>query len=90
MAGNASNNQEDTLIMSVDFNSFQAKFAELFAAVFWEVNYVNSADAGAPLVATRRFVFYAPRPGIPDAGAVAPGKAALHRPFQQQRQSKLT
>ena len=32
--------------MSVDFNSCQAKFAELFAAVFREVNYVYSAASG--------------------------------------------
>ena len=44
MAGNASNNNiDDALIMSVDFNSLQAKFAEAFRALFLEVNYVNSA-----------------------------------------------
>ena len=43
MAGNASNNNiDDALIMSVDFNSLQAKFAEAFRALFLEVNYVNS------------------------------------------------
>jgi hypothetical protein len=46
MAGNASNNNiDDALIMSVDFNSLQAKFAEAFRALFLEVNYVNSADS---------------------------------------------
>ena len=47
-------------------------------------------DASAPLVAPQRLVFYAPGPGIPDSGAGAPGKAALHRPSQQQRQSELS
>ena len=47
MAGNASNNNiDDALIMSVDFNSLQAKFAEAFRALFLEVNYVNSAVMG--------------------------------------------
>ena len=45
MAGNASTsiNHEDTLTMSINFDNYQEKFAELFAAVFWEVNYRISA-----------------------------------------------
>ena len=43
MAGNANNNIDDALIMSVNFNCIQAKFAEAFRALFLEANYVNPA-----------------------------------------------
>ena len=44
MAGNASNNNhENTLTMSINFDNYQEKFAELFSAVFREVNYRISA-----------------------------------------------
>ena len=48
MAGNASNNNnhENTLTMSINFDNYQEKFAELFSAVFREVNYRISAVMG--------------------------------------------